>query len=207
MRVLVVDDHAIVRLGLKNLLCELPDTQVDGAQSGREALAHLECHPCDLVILDIGLPDRSGLEVLKDIRRLYPPLPVIVLTMYPEEQYAIRVLKAGAAGYLTKNSVPEELLDAVRRVAAGGRYLTTSLAERLAWAIAGEATGHDALTDREMQILCLLGSGKRVSEIARELGLSVKTVSSHRINILGKMRLRTTAELVHYAVRNGLSRT
>jgi len=205
MRVLPVDDHAIVRVGLKQVLAHHGIVDTGEAASGREALARLTEQPWDLVILDIGLPDRSGLDVLKEIRVSHPEQRVIVLTMYPEEQYAVRALRAGAAGYLAKDSVPEELLNAVAKVAEGRRYLTPSLAEKLAWAVgAKRPPGHEALSDRELEVLRLLGAGRRVTEIAEHLGLSVKTVSTHRTHILTKMQLHTTAELIQYAVRNGL---
>jgi DNA-binding NarL/FixJ family response regulator len=189
MKVLLVDDHAIVRVGLKQVLADYGGVETGDAASGAEAMEKLAAEEWDLVILDIRLPDRSGLDVLKDIRARYPSLRVIVLTMYPEEQYAVRAMRAGASGYLAKDSVPEELLDAVSRVAEGRRYVTPSLAEKLAWAVSGKLPGHEALSDRELEVLRLLGSGKRVTEIAQHLGLSVKTVSTHRAHILTKMQL------------------
>lgn len=206
MRVLVIDDHAIVREGMKQVLAEEPMVTVGEASTGQEALRRVRREPWDVVILDIGLPDRSGLDVLREIKAIRPTLPVLVLTVFGEEVYAVRVLRAGAAGFLTKESVSEELLDAVRKAAAGQRYLSTPLAQKLAWRIStpGQAEGHETLSDRELQVLSLIASGRSLTESATALGLSVKTVSTYRARILTKMGLTTTADLIHYAVRHGL---
>jgi DNA-binding NarL/FixJ family response regulator len=160
----------------------------------------------DVVILDINLQGANGLEILAEIHRDYPELPVLILTVYSEEQYALRAVRAGAAGFLTKESAPDKLIEAVRKLASGGRYVTAALAERLATYVATKHDGapHERLSNREFEILKLIASGKTVSEIARELSLSVKTVSTHRTRILGKMSAKTNAELTHYAVKNKL---
>lgn len=206
MRVLVVDDHAVVREGMKQVLAEEPSVTVGEASTGQEALRRVRGEPWDVVVLDIGLPDRSGLDVLREIKTTHPRLPVLVLTVFGEQVYAVRVLKAGAAGFLTKECVSEELLEAVRKAAAGQRYLSTSLAQKLAWRVSArsESEGHEALSDRELQVLSLIASGRSLTETATALGLSVKTVSTYRARILSKMSLSTTADLIHYAVRHGL---
>lgn len=201
-RVLIVDDHAVVRQGLKLILTEsdLP-VSIGEAGSGQEALSMARSGNWDVVVLDISLPDRSGLDVLKQIKSYYPKLPVLVLTMHAEEQYAVRVLRAGAAGYLTKDSAPEEMAAAVKKVAGGGRYVSSSLAERLVFDMGGmRERPHEALSDREFQVFCMLASGERIKDIAEKLCLSVKTVSSHRARILTKMKMRNNAQLVQYAL-------
>jgi DNA-binding NarL/FixJ family response regulator len=207
IRVFVVDDHAVVRRGLKQILDEALDCSLVGeAGTAAEAVAGLRTTPCDVVVLDISLPDRSGLDLLPQLRREFPNAKVVVLTMHGEEQYALRLLKAGASGYLTKDGVPEELVAAIRRVASGGRYLTPSLAERMAEHLGGggEKAPHERLSDREFQVLCLMAEGKSLTEIACDLSVSVKTISTHRARILQKMGFKNNAELVQYAVRNGL---
>jgi DNA-binding NarL/FixJ family response regulator len=207
IKVLVADDHAVVRRGLRQILAETSDILVGGeAESTSEVLALLRHGRFDAVVLDLHLKGQSGLELLADLRREFPSLPVLILTMYPEEQYAIRAVRAGAAGFLTKESAPDKLIEAVRKVAAGGRYVSAALAEKLAAFVAKGAGGapHEVLSNREFQILRLIASGRTVSEIAMQLSLSVKTVSTHRARILAKMNMRTSAELTHYAVKNGL---
>jgi two-component system invasion response regulator UvrY len=207
IRVFVVDDHAIVRRGIKQILDDCADCSLVGeAATGAEALGGLRDTPCDVVVLDISLPGQSGLELLPRIRREFPRLKVLMLTMHREEQYAIRLLKAGASGYLTKDGVPEDLVAAIRRVASGGRFLTPSLAERMAAHLDREVEKppHERLSDREFQVFCLMAEGKSLTEIAYELGVSVKTISTHRTRILEKTGFRNNAELVQYAVRNGL---
>ena len=204
IRVLVGDDHAVVRRGLRQILAETPDILVEGeAPTADDVLRLVRDQRWDVVILDINLPGGSGLELLADIRKERPQLPVLILTVYSEEQYAVRAIKAGAAGFLTKESAPDKLIEAVRKVASGGRYVSAELAETLASLLAGEDKGppHERLSDREFEILKLLASGKTVSQIGVDLGLSVKTVSTHRTRILRKMNMKTNADLMHYAVR------
>lgn len=207
IKVLVADDHAVVRRGLRQILAETPDILVGGeAATGPDVLRLVRDERWDVVVLDINLQGANGLEILAEIRRDRPELPVLILTVYSEEQYALRAVKAGASGFLTKESAPENLIDAVRKLAGGGRYVTPALAERLATFVATKHDGapHEKLSNREFEILKLIASGKTVGEIARELSLSVKTVSTHRTRILGKMDAKTNAELTHYAVKNGL---
>ncbi len=207
IKVLVADDHAIVRRGLHQILAETEDIMVGGeAATAQEALQLVRGERWNAVILDIGLPGANGLELLAEIHKERPELPVLVLTVHSEDQYAVRAIRAGAAGFLTKESAPEKLIEAVRKVAGGGRYVSAELAENLASFLAGETAGapHERLSDREFEIMKMLGSGKTVSEVAKELSLSVKTVSTHRTRILKKMGMKTNAELTHYAVRSRL---
>jgi len=207
IRVLVADDHAVVRRGLKDLLGESGDIVVQGeAATGRELLDQLHENSWDVVVLDIHLPDQNGLDLLVEIKRLRPELPVLILTICAEEQFAVRALRAGASGYVTKESAPEELVQAVRKVVARGRYVSPAVAERLArWVDpAAEKPPHDTLSAREFQIFRLLASGRSVSRAAEEVCLSVKTVSTYRTRILEKMNLKTNADLTLYAVRNRL---
>ena len=207
IRVLVADDHAIVRRGVRQILEESADIEVVA-----EAASSAELWPLvtegryDAVVLDVNLPGRSGIELLSDIKRACPTLPVLILTVHSEDQYALRALKGGASGFLTKESAPEKLVEAVRRIAAGGRFITPEVADRLAASVARKDEGplHQALSDREFQILKLIASGKTVSQIAEGLALSVKTISTHRTRMLKKMDMKTNAELTHYAIRNGL---
>jgi two-component system invasion response regulator UvrY len=207
IKVLVADDHAIVRRGLRQILSETPDIMVGGeASTAQEVERLLAEERWSAVVLDLSLPGSSGLELLARIRREHANVPVLVLTVHPEDQYAVRCIKAGAAGFLTKESAPEKLIEAVRKVAGGGRWVSPELGETLASVLAGESKGapHERLSDREFEILRMLASGKTVSQIAQELSLSVKTVSTHRVRILRKMEMHTNAELTHYAVRNHL---
>lgn len=208
IRVLIADDHAIVRRGIRELLAETPDIEVGAeAATPAEALERVRREPFDVAVLDLSLPGRGGLDLLAELKAERPELPVLILTMHPEDQYAVRALKAGAAGYLTKESAPEVLVDAVRRVAGGGRYVSPALAEKLALHIGGAAGSepHEALSDREFQVLRLLAAGRTVGEIAEELSLSVKTVSTYRARVLRKMGLKTNAELMQYAFRHKLA--
>ena len=206
MRILVCDDHPIVRKGLRDILeQEGTPATIAEATNADEALSLARKQPWDAVVLDITMPGRSGLELLKQLREERPDLPVLVLSVHPADQYAVRVLRAGASGYLTKESAPEELLTAVRRIIGGGRYINPSVGETLVADLgrpAGEA--HHGLSDREFEIMRLLASGKRASEIAAELNLSVKTVSTYRARILQKLNLRTTAQIMRYATQHGL---
>jgi len=206
-RVLVVDDHAVVRRGVRQILADAKEMTVTGeAATGEEALRALRESTYDVVLLDLSLSDRSGFDLLKQIKAAYPGLAVLVLTMHAEAEYAIRVLKAGASGYLTKESAPDLLVSAVQKVARGGKYLSPSLAETLASRLGDdfERAPHESLSDREFQVLCLMASGKGLTEIARELIVSVKTVSTHRARILQKMHLANNAELIRYALRHKL---
>jgi two-component system, NarL family, invasion response regulator UvrY len=207
MRVLIVDDHPVVRKGLLQILAEEPDIAVAvEAETASKMLDLVKKERWDIVVLDITLPDRSGLEALKDVKAIEPDLPVLILSMHPEDQYALRVLKAGAAGYMNKDSASEELANAVRKVVAGGRYVSPSMAEKLAAVVGSdyEKMPHENLSDREYQVMCMLASGKRLKEIAEELCLSVKTVSTYRSRVLEKMEMENNAELTYYAVKNGL---
>ena len=207
IRVLIADDHAVVRQGLKQILGDTPEMVVAGeATNGQEVLDKVRAETWDVVVLDISMPDRSGLDILKQLRSERPKLPVLVLSMHSEDQYAMRVLKAGASGYLTKDSAPDELVKAIRKVVSGGRYVSSFLAEKLAFEIGTDSSRlpHETLSDREFQVLRLIAAGKSVTEIATELYLSVKTVSTYRARVLQKMNLGTNAELMHYAMQNHL---
>jgi DNA-binding NarL/FixJ family response regulator len=207
IRVIIVDDHAVVRKGLAQILEETEDIVVtDEASSGDELLHKIQNYKYDVVLLDISMPGKDGLNTLKEIKQLKPDLPVIIFTVFPEEQYAIRVLKAGAAGYINKQSEPEEIITAIRRVSAGRKYISPVLADLLASSVSsdGKSPLHDTLSDREFQVMCYIANGKTISDIAKELDLSVNTVSTYRIRILEKMKLKSNAELTHYAVKNGL---
>jgi two-component system invasion response regulator UvrY len=207
IKVLVADDHAVVRRGLRQILSETDDVEVAAeAATGAEVLERIRTQRFNVVVLDLNLGGTNGLELLVDIHRERPELPVLILTVYSEEQYAVRALRAGAAGFLTKESAPDKLLEAVRKIAAGGRWVSVELAERLADWVAHDRNRmpHEALSDREFQVLKMLASGKTVSQVAEELALSVKTISTHRMRILKKMAMKNNAELTHYAVRNGL---
>ena len=207
IRILVADDHAIVRNGLKQIVSDTPDMIVAGeASNGQEALNKALEDDYDVVLLDITMPDRSGLDVLKEIKSQKPELPVLILSIHPEEQYAVRALKAGAAGYLTKESAPEELIRAMQKVSCGDKYVTSSLAEKLASVLKTgvEKPLHQALSDREYEVFCMIVSGKRVKQIADELLLSTKTISTYRSRILRKMNMNNNVELTRYAIQNQL---
>ena len=207
IRVFIADDHAIVREGLKQILAEQRDIVVAGeAETGLDAVRLCPKSKCHVMLLDISLPDRNGIEVLKQVKKDKPELAVLMLSMHREDQYAIRSLKAGAAGYLTKQSAPRELVVAIRQVASGLKYVSAALAQTLAAQVGDdhEAPPHESLSDREYQTLLLIASGKTVGDIARELSLSVKTVSEYRARLLVKMKLKNSAELTHYAIRNNL---
>ncbi|HSW64846.1 MAG TPA: response regulator transcription factor [Dissulfurispiraceae bacterium] len=206
-KILIADDHAIFRHGLRQILEENPDLSVIGeASSGQEVLDKVWKQECDLLLLDISMPGTNGLETLKQLKTHKPKLKVLVLSMYPEEQYAIRALKSGASGYITKASASEELMEAIRKVSLGGKYVSASLAERLLLDLEGDTDRpfHEALSNREYQVLCMIASGKTVSAIAEDLCLSVKTVSTHRVRILEKMKMKNNAELTNYAIKHKL---
>lgn len=206
-RILLVDDHEIVRTGLRQLLELEPDFALAGeSASSAEALAFLSRTPCDLVLLDIALPDRSGADTLRLIRSAHPQLPVLVLSAYPEEQYAINLLRAGASGYVRKDAPGGDIVRAIRSVLQTGRYVSPAVSEMLIGRLRPDATRplHQDLSEREFQVLCKIASGRTVSQIAAELFISVKTVSTYRSRVLEKLGMRTNAELTHYAVKNGL---
>jgi two-component system invasion response regulator UvrY len=207
IRILVVDDHAIVREGLKQILGDVEDMAVLAeACNGQEAMEQIRRQTFDVILMDISMPGRSGLEILKDIKNEHPKLPVLILSMHPEEQYAIRALRAGAAGYMNKSSAPDELIGAIRKVSAGRKYVSPSVAEKLAFELGTDPTRlpHELLSDREYQVMMMLAAGKSVSEIGQELCLSVKTISTYRARIMEKMNLKKNAELTLYAVQNHL---
>jgi DNA-binding NarL/FixJ family response regulator len=206
-KLLIVDDHPVVRRGVKEILEDERDLEISETQDAYEALRLVKEQEFDLVVLDLDLPGKSGLDLLKEIKRDRPNLPVLILSIYPEEQFAVRVLRAGASGFISKESAPEDLVMATRKILKGGKYVSERVAESLLVHASTEqvATPHERLSDREFQILCLLGAGKTVTAIAHDLSLGVPTVSTYRARILEKMNLRTTAELVHYAIQNHLS--
>lgn len=204
MKILIADDHALFREGLKQILEEnFEGADTDQASNGYEVMDRISANDYDLLLLDIAMPGLSGLDVLKQLRIKRPKLKVLVLSMYPEGQYAVRAIKAGASGYLTKRSASDELLEAIRRVSQGGIYVTAAIAEKLMFDLKPD-TGkppHELLSDREFQIFCMIASGKTVGTIADELNLSVKTVSTHRVHILEKMNMKNNAELTNYAIK------
>lgn len=207
IKIIIADDHAVVRTGLKQIIESDPNLRVTGeASSGFELIEKIQEGNYDVVLLDISMPGKDGLETLKDIKRIKPKLPVLIFTVYPEDQYAVRLLKAGAAGYLNKECEPDELIEAIHRVAMGRKYVSENLAELLAQKLEETSSVplHELLSDREFQVLCLIASGKTIKEIAEELQLSSNTVSTYRIRILEKMKMKNNAELTHYAIKNGL---
>lgn len=207
IRVLIADDHPIVRQGLRQILSGIPDMAVTGeAINAQETLEQVRAGGWDVLVLDITMPDRSGLDILKEIKHEQPPLPVLVLSIHAEDQLAVRVLKAGAAGYLTKENAPDELVKAIRKVVSGGKYISRSLAESLAFGLdtASDQPRHKALSDREFQVMQMMANGKTLAEIAEELSLSPKTVSTYRTRLLEKMQLNTNAEIIRYALEHGL---
>lgn len=206
IRIIIVDDHPIVRRGLKQILNEEPDVKVVGeAENAQEAFKIIRTIDCDAVVLDISLPGTNGVEILKQLKHEYKKLPVLILSMHGEEQYAVRVMRAGASGYLTKESAPEELVKAIRKIISGGKYISSSLAERLITDI--DASGkprHEKLSDREFEIMRMIAQGKAIKTIGEELCLSEKTVSTYRTRLLEKMNMHTNAEIVSYALKNKL---
>lgn len=207
LKILIADDHPIVRKGLKQILEDNPEKIVTHeAGDGREAVQKALSENYDLVVMDIAMPHINGLDALKELRNEKPGMPILMLSMYPEEQYAVRAFKAGASGYLTKQNAPEELLQAISRVLSGRKYVSMSMAEKMACDLSEdfEKPLHEKLSDREFQVLCLIASGKSVSEIARKLFLSVKTVSTYRSRVLLKMGMKHNAQLTRYAIENAL---
>ena len=207
IRVLLADDHAMVRSGLKEILADTGDISVVGeATNGHEVLAQVRAHEFDVAVLDMTMPGRSGIELIRQVKEARPKLRVLVLTMHKEEQYAVRALKAGASGYLTKESAADQLVAAIRRIAAGGAYVSPETAERLALEAGrpSDAPPHTLLSDREFQVFQMIANGAAVGEIARQLSLSVKTVSTHKTRIMEKMGLANQAELIRYALEHKL---
>lgn len=205
IRVLLADDHMLFRKGLKMILEETPDMVVAGeAGSGQEAIDRVSESYYDVVLLDLSMPGKEGLEVLKEVKKIKPELPVLVLTMHPEDQYAVRVLRAGASGYLTKKNAPDEVVAAVRKVFSGRKYISPSLAEKLAVEITegSEQPLHKSLSDREFEVFRLIASGKSLTDIAKGLSLSINTVSTYRARILDKLNMKNNAEIIHYAIKN-----
>ena len=207
INIIIVDDHPIVRQGLKQILSEEPDMAMFGeAQNSQEVLELIRKQEWDVVVLDITMPGRGGLDVLKEIKHERPKLPVLILSIHPEDQYAVRALKAGASGYLNKESAPEELVRAIRKILRGGKYVSSTLAEKMAFNLEAEAGKplHETLSDREYQVLLMIASGKTTSEIAEEMALSVKTVSTYRARILEKMKMKSNVDLTSYVIKNNL---
>jgi DNA-binding NarL/FixJ family response regulator len=207
IKIFIADDHPVVRQGVRQIVGLHDDLVVAGeATTGRETVERVPQLTCDVVLLDLSLPDIDGLDLLKELRRARPQMPVLVLTMHSEAQFAVRALKAGAAGYVTKESAPSELVTAIRKVVVGGHYVTAGLAERLAANISGGgAMPHESLTDREYQVFRLMAVGQSSRQIATVLSLSIKTVSTHRSRIFEKMQMTSAAQLAAYAVRNRLT--
>jgi len=207
MRILIADDHAVVRRGVREILTEaFPSAEFGEAQDCQEVFHQVRKQDWDIVVLDITMPGTGGLEALKELKSSRPELPVLVLSIHPEDQFAVRCMKAGASGYITKEKAPHELTEAIKKIVAGGKYISDSLAEQLAIYVAGDETAmpHEALSDREFQVMRMIASGKTVTEIGGELSLSVKTISTYRARVLDKMRMKTNAELTRYAIENKL---
>jgi DNA-binding NarL/FixJ family response regulator len=207
LKILVADDHPIVRQGIKQIIADTTDMVVAGeASSGQEVLNAVKDKTYDVILLDIAMPGPNSIDILKQLKQDKPQIAVLILSIYPEEQYAVRTLKAGASGYLTKESAPDELVEAIRKVSKGGKYITSSLAESLAKILIKEEQGlpHTILSDREYQVLLMISSGKKIKEIANELSLSIKTISTYRTRMLEKMNMKTNAELIHYSIKHEL---
>ena len=207
MKILIADDHAIVREGIKQILAEIPDNvTTDEAINGQEVLQKVWNNNYDLILLDISMPGRNGLDILTQLKSEQPDLKILILSMHPEEQYAIRALKAGASGYLTKESTPLELTEAIKKVSIGKKYVSASLAETLASHLetTAEKPLHQTLSNREYEVMCMIASGKTVKEIADYLSLSVKTISTYRTRILEKMNMKNNAQITHYTIQNRL---
>lgn len=207
IKILIADDHAIVREGLKQIISETLDMAVVAeASNGEDVLEKVSANKYDVVLLDISMPGRSGLDILRQLKIEKPKLPVMMLSVHPEEQYAVRALRAGASGYLTKESAPDELIAAIRKISQGRKYVSSSLAEKLAYELGIDVKKlrHEVLSDREFQVMCMFASGKTVKEIAAELSISIPTIRTYRIRILEKMKMKNIAEIIHYAVKQGL---
>lgn len=207
IKVLICDDHVIVREGLKHVIEDTTDMRVAGEAGNSQEVTQLARRSkYDVIVLDLSMPGRDGLDALKELKRDRPDVPVLIFSMHPEEQFALRTLRAGADGYLTKDSDPDTLLEAIRKVYAGGKYISMGFAELLAAEIqkSGDKPSHEVLSDREFQVLCLLAKGKTSTDVADELSISVKTVSTYRARIMEKTNLKTNVELTHFAIQNGL---
>ena len=207
INILIVDDHAIVRRGIREIVAEVPQVAlVDEAENGRQALKRIALSSYSLVLLDIAMPGESGLEILRQIKKVSPQTSVIILSMYSDEHYVFRALKAGANGYVPKDNTPDDLVDAITKVMKGESYISPSLQKNMNDAIDAQSKGliHEGLTNREFQIMTMIASGKSVTEIAKELCLSVKTISTHRTNILTKMKMKNSSEITHYVINEGL---
>lgn len=206
IKILIADDHPIFRQGLKHAFSETADLEVAGeAASGPEVLEKIRTLDLNVVLLDISMAEQSSLDTLKQMKIDRPKLPVLILSVYPEDQCAMRFIRAGAAGYLTKESISDQLLEAVRKVAGGGRYVSQALTEKLAFDFADpQKKPHEYLSDREFQVFCMIGSGKSLTQIGKDLSLSVKTVGTHRTHILEKMKMKNNAQLIQYAIHNNL---
>ena len=206
IKIIIADDHPLFRRGLKHALEETPDIEVIGeASNGDSLLSMIKSDNLDMVLLDISMPGKSGLDLLKQLKSEYPKLPILILSVYPEEQYAVRFIKAGASGYLTKESAAEKLAEAIRKIAAGGKYASTAIIEKLAFDFSDSNKPlHETLSDREYQVFGMISIGKSLTEIGVDLSLSVKTISTHRTRILEKMKMKKNAELIHYAITRNL---
>lgn len=207
IKILIADDHAIVREGLKQIISGTPDMAVVAeASNGEDVLEKVSANKYDVILLDISMPGRSGLDILRQLKVEKPKLPIMMLSVHPEEQYAVRALRAGASGYLTKESAPDELIAAIRKISQGRKYVSSSLAEKLAveLGIDVKKSRHELLSDREYQVMLMIASGKTVKEIAEELLISVKTSSTYRSRILEKMKMKNNAEIIYYSVKQGL---
>ena len=207
IKILIADDHAVVRQGLKQILTDTPGMNSAGeAANAQEVLRKVRSGDWDVLILDLSMPGSSGLDTLKEVKREQPKLPVLVLSIHSEDQYAERVLRAGGSGYMTKDCAVDELISAIRKVHSGGKYVSPQLAEKLAFELENdsERPPHETLSDREYHVMRRIASGKTVKEIADELSLSVKTISTYRVRVLGKMKLKNNAEVIHYAIQNSL---
>jgi len=206
-KVLIADDHAILRKGLIQVLSKTSDLVVCGeAENGNEVLSFVQKVDVDVVVMDIDMPEKSGWETLIQLKTQFPKLPIIILSIYPEDHYALRFLRGGASGYLTKSSAPELLVEAIRKISLGGKFISPSLAEKLAFNVDTDSQKlpHELLTDREFQVFCLIASGKKLKEIAEELVLGITTISTHRGNLLEKMGMKNNADLIQYAMKNDI---
>ena len=207
LRILIADDHTMIRVGLKQVLLKsFSNAEIGEAESAEQALEEIRGKEWDLVVMDISMPGRSGLDILKDVHLARPGLPVLIMSMHGEDQFALRVLKSGAAGFISKHSAPEELVGAIQKILSGGKYVSKTIAEKVIFEL-GKENGkppHERLSDREFQVMCMFAQGKVNKQVASELSLSVKTVSTYRTRILEKMSMQTNAELTRYAIKNGL---